>query len=161
MLELDQLVMDFSGFKAVNECTFKVEEGSITGLIGPNGAGKTTLFNLIAGALHPTSGSIKLYNAILGALLPTPSRPHYTFNLRDLGKIFQGMLMTDVKQLQTGEDVMQLWLHECQRVFRDRLINDDDRGWFDKFMRAKFEENNMVQDEVVSDHEFLLYGDFM
>ncbi len=59
MLELNQLVMNFSGFRAVNGCSFHVEEGSITGLIGPNGAGKTTLFNMIAGALEPTSGTIK------------------------------------------------------------------------------------------------------
>lgn len=62
MLELDQLVMNFSGFRAVNGCSFNVEEGSITGLIGPNGAGKTTLFNMIAGALEPTSGTIKFLN---------------------------------------------------------------------------------------------------
>ncbi|MTH95793.1 ABC transporter ATP-binding protein [Roseibium sp. RKSG952] len=58
MLVLDQLVMDFSGFRAVNGCSFSVAEGSITGLIGPNGAGKTTLFNLIAGAMPPTAGKI-------------------------------------------------------------------------------------------------------
>lgn len=62
MLELNQLVMNFSGFRAVNGCSFNVEEGSITGLIGPNGAGKTTLFNMIAGALEPTSGTIKFLN---------------------------------------------------------------------------------------------------
>ena len=66
MLELDQLVMDFSGFRAVNGCSFKVEKGSITGLIGPNGAGKTTLFNLIAGALKPTSGTIRFLEDVTG-----------------------------------------------------------------------------------------------
>ncbi|PVB59428.1 ABC transporter ATP-binding protein [Labrenzia sp. 011] len=59
MLELDQLVMDFGQFRAVNGCSFRVDKGSITGLIGPNGAGKTTLFNLIAGAFHPTGGRIR------------------------------------------------------------------------------------------------------
>ena len=108
-----------------------------------------------------TRGCINLYDSILNALLPTPSRPHYTFNLRDLGKIFQGMLMTDVKKLNTSADVMRLWLHECQRIFRDRLINDADRGWFDDFMRNKFKENNMELDEIVADPEFLLYGDYM
>ncbi|MDN3721838.1 ABC transporter ATP-binding protein [Roseibium salinum] len=43
----------------MNGCSFRVEKGSITGLIGPNGAGKTTLFNMIAGALRPTSGRIR------------------------------------------------------------------------------------------------------
>jgi len=62
MLELNQLVMDFSGFRAVNGCSFNVGEGSITGLIGPNGAGKTTLFNMIAGALEPSSGTIRFLN---------------------------------------------------------------------------------------------------
>lgn len=59
MLELDGLVMDFGGFRAVDGCSFRVGEKSITGLIGPNGAGKTTLFNLIAGALIPTGGTIR------------------------------------------------------------------------------------------------------
>jgi branched-chain amino acid transport system ATP-binding protein len=59
MLEIDGVTMTFGGFRAVDGCGFRVEQGSITGLIGPNGAGKTTLFNVIAGALRPSSGSIR------------------------------------------------------------------------------------------------------
>src|SRR5690606_4399735 len=59
MLELDGLVKAFGGFHAVAGCSMRVNKGEILGLIGPNGAGKTTLFNLIAGALQPTSGTIR------------------------------------------------------------------------------------------------------
>lgn len=51
----------FGGLKVINDCSFQVEQGSITGLIGPNGAGKTTLFNIIAGALSLDSGQV-IYN---------------------------------------------------------------------------------------------------
>src|SRR5262249_39710186 len=50
----------FGGVRAVNGAEFSVRRGSITGLLGPNGAGKTTLFNIIAGTIGPTSGSIVL-----------------------------------------------------------------------------------------------------
>ncbi len=59
MLEVDGLVKAFGGFRAVDGCTLRVNEGEILGLIGPNGAGKTTLFNLVAGALPPTAGTIR------------------------------------------------------------------------------------------------------
>ena len=58
MLEICGLTKEFGGFRAVNDCSFTVAKGSITGLIGPNGAGKTTTFDLIAGALRPTAGQV-------------------------------------------------------------------------------------------------------
>ncbi len=61
LLNVEHLTKKFGGLTAVNDVSFKVKEGSITGLIGPNGAGKTTCFNLVTGFLPPTSGKI-FYN---------------------------------------------------------------------------------------------------
>ena len=58
MLSVEKLSKSFGGLQAVRDCSFRIEEGSITGLIGPNGAGKTTLFNMIAGEMEPTAGKI-------------------------------------------------------------------------------------------------------
>ena len=58
MLKLENLTKSFGGLLAVDHCSLEIEAGRITGLIGPNGAGKTTIFNMIAGALKPTSGKI-------------------------------------------------------------------------------------------------------
>jgi branched-chain amino acid transport system ATP-binding protein len=58
MIVVDDLHKHFGGFHAVDGASLTIDRGSITGLIGPNGAGKTTLFNVIAGVLKPTSGSV-------------------------------------------------------------------------------------------------------
>ncbi len=60
MIVIEDIHKQFGGFHAVDGVSMTIDEGSITGLIGPNGAGKTTLFNVIAGALQPTSGRITL-----------------------------------------------------------------------------------------------------
>jgi branched-chain amino acid transport system ATP-binding protein len=59
LLEVDAISKRFGGLNAVSEVSFGVEEGQVVGLIGPNGAGKTTLFNVIAGALRPSSGRVR------------------------------------------------------------------------------------------------------
>jgi len=58
VLELKALTKRFGGLSAVNDVSFKVREGGISGLIGPNGAGKTTIFNLITGVYKVTEGQI-------------------------------------------------------------------------------------------------------
>lgn len=59
-LHLSGVSKSFGGLQAVENLTFRVRRGEITGLIGPNGAGKSTVFNLISGILAPDSGSIRL-----------------------------------------------------------------------------------------------------
>jgi len=68
MLTVEGLSKRFGGFLAVNQVSFEVREGEILGLIGPNGSGKSTTFNLIAGNLRPTSGSIRLEGTEIGGL---------------------------------------------------------------------------------------------
>jgi branched-chain amino acid transport system ATP-binding protein len=58
LLELDGLSRSFGGLAAVKSVDLQVAQGEIIGLIGPNGAGKTTLFNVIAGAIRPSSGRV-------------------------------------------------------------------------------------------------------
>lgn len=58
LLEIKGLRKHFEGVKAVDGCSFEVEEGTITGLIGPNGSGKTTVFNLIGGTMRADAGEI-------------------------------------------------------------------------------------------------------
>ena len=68
MLEVSQLTKSFDGFVAVNGVSFSVAEGEILGLIGPNGSGKSTTFNLIAGALAPSSGSVRFLGGEIAGL---------------------------------------------------------------------------------------------
>lgn len=58
VLEVRDLGIRFGGLKAVDGVSFQIKKGEIVGIIGPNGAGKSTTFNMLAGALKPTSGSI-------------------------------------------------------------------------------------------------------
>lgn len=58
VLDVDGVVKTFGEIVAVDDCSFAIEEGSITGLIGPNGAGKSTMFNVISGFLEPDSGTV-------------------------------------------------------------------------------------------------------
>ena len=58
ILQIDNLSKYFGGLAAVSNCSIKIKKGSITGIIGPNGSGKTTLFNLIAGNLKTSKGTV-------------------------------------------------------------------------------------------------------
>ena len=58
LLEVKELTKIFGGLAAVNELSFKVNEGEILSLIGPNGAGKSTVFNLITAYHSPSRGSV-------------------------------------------------------------------------------------------------------
>ena len=58
MLKIEHLTKRFGGLAAVNDVSADFARGTINAIIGPNGAGKTTFFNLVSGAIAPTSGTV-------------------------------------------------------------------------------------------------------
>jgi len=58
ILEINNLVKDFGGLRAVDTLNLSIAKGEILGMIGPNGAGKSTAFNCIAGVYAPTKGDV-------------------------------------------------------------------------------------------------------
>lgn len=68
ILEVDRISKSFGGVQAVQDCSFQVEAGSITGLIGPNGAGKSTAINVISGLYAPDEGSVRFQGREIGGL---------------------------------------------------------------------------------------------
>jgi branched-chain amino acid transport system ATP-binding protein len=85
LLVVDRVSRSFGGLRALHEVSLEIPRGSIFALIGPNGSGKTTLFNVITGALAPTSGSIVFDGqAIAGA------RTHAIVRL-GIGRTFQNI----------------------------------------------------------------------
>ena len=79
-----------------------------------------------------TGATIALWNKVKSTLLPTPSKFHYVFNMRELSRIFKGMLNVkketiiaceDVKPMKPEVFLVGLWRHECERTFVDKLVN--------------------------------------
>ena len=58
-LAVESITVDFSGFKAVENLNFTLNQGELRFLIGPNGAGKTTLLDSICGRIKPSAGKVR------------------------------------------------------------------------------------------------------
>ena len=73
------------------------------------------------------------------------------------------MLSGDRAALLAPEDIIRLWSHENLRVYRDRLVNDDDRSWFDDLLKRLVPKFFSIEwtDVVKVDVAHLVYGDFM
>jgi dynein heavy chain len=55
-----------------------------------------------------------MYTTLTKELLPTPEKSHYTFNLRDISRVFQGICACSKESLQGADDAIKVWGHEIQ-----------------------------------------------
>ncbi|KAJ3068699.1 Dynein heavy chain 6, axonemal [Podochytrium sp. JEL0797] len=140
----------------------------------PSEQSLTTIFkSIVDGFLKPFSAEVKscseaivnsaleIYRSMCNELLPTPAKSHYTFNLRDLSKVVQGILQVRPTNIQNKMDIVKTFCHEASRVFHDRLIDEPDRIYYNKLLSELVEKNFSVSlpSEIMSEKP-IMFGDF-
>uniref|UniRef100_A0A7S0KFC3 AAA+ ATPase domain-containing protein n=1 Tax=Micromonas pusilla TaxID=38833 RepID=A0A7S0KFC3_MICPS len=105
--------------------------------------------NVVAAAEKLVPITIDLWNKVQTKMLPTPAKFHYLFNMRELSKVFQGLILAERDRFKNGVQhppfggnvkspegyLVALWRHECERVFVDKLTSYDDKNWTDSLIQ--------------------------
>ena len=139
--------MHFGGIHAVDGTSLDIDQGSITGLIGPNGAGKTTLFNVIAGAVKPTSGKVYLDGQDITGL-----DPHQLFAkglLRTFQIAHEFSTLTVLENLmmvpggQPGEQLRYAWFNDSLVQKHEDRVRDKAREVIE-FLQIAHLENELA-----------------
>lgn len=116
-LEIHKVVKQFGNYRANDEVSFDVEQGSLFGLLGPNGAGKTTLIRIITAITRPDTGFVKLGGQIIDDKLA--SVIGYMPEERGL-----------YKKMKVGDHL--IYLAQLKGMSRSDAIQAI-KSWFDKF----------------------------
>jgi len=115
MLSVSGITKLFAGFTAVNRVSFELDSSEILGLIGPNGSGKSTTFNLVAGALAPSAGSIRFLGREIAG------HPAYRVAHYGIGRTFQ--IPRPFRRLSLAENVaLAAYYGEPKRPSREKAF---------------------------------------
>jgi len=88
------------------------------------------LFQIIKLSGAVVSATIDMHAAVSRDFLPSAVKFHYNFNMRDMANIFQGMCSSQPQVIREPLMIVRQWIHECHRVFSDRLVNEKDMERF-------------------------------
>ena len=115
----------------------------------------------LTGKLVGATMTVFLQIATAPQFMPTARKFHYQFNLRDFSRIMQNIMLAQPNHYRGDVlGVVRLWAHECHRVWRDRLIFDEDREAYMNYMRAGIKEFGDLKEEAIFE-EPLLYTSYV
>jgi branched-chain amino acid transport system ATP-binding protein len=144
VLAADKVSKHFGGHQAVEQVSFSLQAGAITGLIGPNGAGKTTLFNCIAGFLKPSSGSIVLNGRNIAGLPPYRVFAAGLARTFQIPRLFPEMTVIEnvitAARDQAGERFWNVWFRPEAVRRQEREIREQARYWVNFVGLTELEE---------------------
>lgn len=88
--------------------------------------------------------------------MPTAKKFHYQFNLRDFSKIVQNLSSTNPAHYRGNDfNLARLWVHECMRIFHDRLIFEEDRETFLNFLKNSMKEFTDYKEEALLENPLI------
>jgi ABC-type branched-subunit amino acid transport system ATPase component len=127
LLEVEGAHKHFGGVVAVDECTFSVEEGSITGLIGPNGSGKTTIFNLVTGYLPADGGVIRFRGSVVRRPDPTRLARRGLIRTFQQARVFPNLTVLENLALAVPHGLLSAVrprISDAERALGEELLTD-------------------------------------
>jgi len=117
--------------------------------------------DVLGNAPGAVTATLEVYNTCLKELLPTPAKSHYTFNMRDVSKVFQGICQCTRESLPKVDDLVKCWFHEAERIFKDRLTTKQDMNWFFSLLKRQMDRHLKKQYDQVVKLEPVIFVDFV
>lgn len=82
-------------------------------------------------------GALAVHKEVTESFRKTAANFHYEFNIRHLANVFQGLLVATPQVFNDPEKFVYLWLHESERVYGDRLVDEDDLSKFKQIIQSQ------------------------
>ena len=108
-----------------------------------------------------TTATLSLYYQCCEKLPRTPVKFHYIFNLRDLSRVYEGLLLSTKDKVSEKHHLVRLWRNECIRVFADRLLNETDKTLVIDTLIGGLTEKYFKDASEKALVNPILYGDYM
>ncbi len=165
ILSISGLSKSFRGLQAVNNVSFNVREGGITGMIGSNGAGKTTVFNMISGVLVPTAGTITYRDQDI------TGKPSYCYTDMGIARTFQ--IMKPLRHMSVLDNVISGALYGRKhyksakeaKEYAEEILQFtglyERRNWLPGEMGTPFKKRLEVARALATDPDLLLLDEVM